>query len=225
MRIIFEDNDILVIDKPAGLTVHPVNKSQKNTLVNQILSYCPRIKDIGDDPLRPGIVHRLDKDTSGLMVIAKNNSAFEYLKKEFQERKVVKKYLALVIGQIKDKKGTITKAISLSKKDHRKRSALLDDKAKPAWTEYKVLKRFKDFTLLEVRPKTGRTHQIRVHLASIGHPIAGDKQYKFKRQAWPANLNRQFLQAAYLKFRLPNGKLVEFKSELPKDLERILKDL
>ena len=218
MKVIFEDNDILVIDKPAGLIVHPVNKSQKNTLVNQILSYCPKIKDVGDDSLRPGIVHRLDKDTSGLIIIAKNNSAFEYLKKEFQKRKVVKKYLALVIGQIKDKKGIITKAISLSKKDHKKRSALLDEKAKKAWTEYKILKRFKDYTLLEVRIKTGRTHQIRVHLASIGHPIAGDKQYKFKRQPELVGLKRQFLHAAYLKFRLPNGKLVKFKSELAKDL-------
>lgn len=222
MKIIFENKDILVINKPAGLIVHPVNKSQKNTLVNQILSYYPKIKDVGDDALRPGIVHRLDKDTSGLMVVAKNNSAFEYLKKQFAEQKVVKKYLALVIGKVKDKKGIITKAISLSKKDYQKRSALLDDKAKKAWTEYQVLKSFKDYTLLEVKPKTGRTHQIRVHLASIGYPLAGDKQYKFKRQPWPENLNRQFLHAAYLKFQLPGGKMMEFKSELPRDLEEAL---
>lgn len=218
MKIVFENNDILVIDKPAGLIVHPVNKSPKNTLVEQILSYCPKIKDVGDDSLRPGIVHRLDKDTSGLMVVAKNNQAFRYLKKQFASRKVIKKYLALVIGQVKDKKGTITKAISLSKKDHKKRSALLDEKAKQAWTEYKVLKRFKAYTLLEVIPKTGRTHQIRVHLASIGHPIVGDKQYKFKRQPRLAGLKRQFLHAAYLKLKLPNGKLIKFKSELPQDL-------
>ncbi len=222
MKVIFEDNDILLVDKPAGLLVHPVNKSQKNTLVEQILSYCPKIKDVGDNSLRPGIVHRLDKDTSGLMIIAKNNSAFEYLKKQFQERKVVKKYLALVIGRVKDKKGTITKAISLSKKDHKKRSALLDSKSKRAWTEYKVLKRFKNYTLLEVNPKTGRTHQIRVHLASIGHPIAGDKQYKFKRQPELVGLKRQFLHAAYLKFRLPDGKVKAFKSELPDDLKDAL---
>ena len=131
---------------------------------------------------------------------------------------MIKKYLALVHGQVKDKKGIITKAISFSKKDRLKRSALLDEKAKRAWTEYKILKRFNDYTLLEVRIKTGRTHQIRVHLASIGHPIAGDKQYKFKRQPCPAGLKRQFLHAAYLKFRLPNGKMLELKSKLPKDL-------
>lgn len=225
MKIIFEDKDILVIDKPAGLTVHPVNKSQKNTLVNQILAYYPKIKNVGDDVLRPGIVHRLDKDTSGLIIVAKNQSAFEHLKRQFQERKVIKKYLALVMGQVKDEKGVITKAISLSGKDHKKRSVLLDDKSKKAWTEYKVLKRFKEYTLLEVYPKTGRTHQIRVHLASIGHPIAGDKQYKFKRQTRPADLERQFLHAAYLKLALPDGKIREFKSELPQELERVLENL
>jgi len=213
---------MLVIDKPAGLVVHPINPEQDDTLVNGLIARYPEIKKVGDDALRPGIVHRLDKDTSGLMVVAKNNSAFECLKKQFQQRKVEKKYLALVMGKVKDKKGIITKAISLSKKDHRKRSALLDDKAKKAWTEYQVLKSFKDYTLLEVKPKTGRTHQIRVHLASIGHPIAGDKQYKFKRQPWPENLNRQFLHAAYLKFQLPDGKMMEFKSELPKDLEEVI---
>lgn len=225
MKIIFEDKDILVIDKPAGLTVHPLKPEQPNTLVNQILAYCPEIKKVGDDVLRPGIVHRLDKDTSGLIIVAKNQTAFEHLKKQFQERKVIKKYLALVMGQVKDEKGVIAKAISLSRKDHRKRSALFDDKSKKAWTEYKVLKRFKEYTLLEVYPKTGRTHQIRVHLASIGHPIVGDKQYRFKRQNWPANLERQFLHAAYLKLTLPDGKIREFKSELPQDLEKVLENL
>jgi len=222
LKVVFENKDIVVIDKPSGLTVHPVNPEQDDTLVNGLIASYPEIKNVGDDALRPGIVHRLDKDTSGLMVVAKNNTAFEYLKKQFAERKVIKKYLALVCGQVKDKRGIITKAISLSKKDHKKRSALLDDKAKKAWTEYQVLKIFKDYTLLEVKPKTGRTHQIRVHLASIGHPLAGDKQYKFKRQPWPENLNRQFLHAAYLKFQLPDGKIMEFKSELPKNLEEVI---
>lgn len=225
LKIVFENKDIIVINKPAGLVVHPIKPEQNDTLVNGLIASYPEIKKVGDDSLRPGIVHRLDKDTSGLMVVAKNNAAFEYLKKQFAARKVVKKYLALVCGQVKDKKGIITKAISLSKKDHKKRSALLDDKAKKAWTEYQVLKSFKDYTLLEVKPKTGRTHQIRVHLASIGHPLAGDRQYKFKRQPWPENLNRQFLHAAYLKFQLPDGKMMEFKSELPKDLEEILRTL
>jgi len=225
MKIIYEDKDIIVIDKPANLTVHPIHSEQKNTLVNELLAYYPEIENIGDDILRPGIVHRLDKDTSGLIVIAKNNKTFEYLKKQFQQRKVEKKYLALVHGKVKDKKGTITKSISLSKKDHKKRSALLDNKSKPAWTEYKVIEDFKNYTLLEVYPKTGRTHQIRIHLKSIGHPIVGDKQYKFKRQISPKKLTRQFLHAEYLKFKMPSGSIMEFKSEFPKDLKNTLKEI
>jgi len=223
LKIVYENEDVLVINKPAGLVVHPSKPNQSDTLVNGLIAYYPGIKNVGDDPMRPGIVHRLDKDTSGLMVVAKNNTSFEYLKKQFAERKVIKKYLALVHGRVRDEKGTITKAISLSKKSHQKRSALLDDKAKKAWTEYKILKRFEDYTLLETYPKTGRTHQIRVHLTSIGHPIVGDRQYRFKRQPELPGLKRQFLHAAYLKLKLPNGKLIELKSDLPKDLAKSLK--
>ncbi len=225
IKIIYQDQDVLVIEKPAGLTVHPIKSEQEDTLVNQLINQFPEIKNVGEDKLRPGIVHRLDKDTSGLMIIARNNSSFDFLKEQFQERKVVKKYLALVFGKIKDKKGTITKSISFSKKDRKKRSPLLDEKSKKAWTEYSVLKYFKNFTLLEVGIKTGRTHQIRVHLASIGHPIAGDSQYKFKRQIPPSNLKRQFLHATALKIKLPSGKMMEFNSELPDDLKEIIKTL
>lgn len=231
-KVIYQDNNLIVIDKPAGLITHPTKSEQDNTLVNGLIAHCPEIKDVGDPPasssqvnLRPGLIHRLDKDTSGLMVVAKNNKTFSHFKKQFQERKVIKYYLALVIGQIKEKRGIITKAISFSKKNRLKRSVLLDEKAKPAWTEYKVLKRFKDYSLLEVYLKTGRTHQIRVHLSSIGHPIAGDKQYKFKRQICPDGLNRQFLHAGYLKFQSTDGKMMEFKSELPSELKETLKGL
>lgn len=232
MKIVFENKDILVINKPAGLIVHPVRKGQKDTLVDELLAHCPEIKNVGDPStssgqvnLRPGIVHRLDKDTSGLMVIAKNNPTFNYFKKQFQERKITKKYLALVRGRVKDEKGTITKSISFSKKDRKKRSALLNEKSKRAWTGYKVIKRFSDYTLLEVEIKTGRTHQIRVHLSSIGHPIAGDQQYKFKRQPQLAGLKRQFLHAAYLKFKLSDGKIIKLESPLPRDLKDILQKL
>lgn len=221
-KIIYQDNDLIIIDKPAGLTVHPTKPEQTNTLVDQLISDYPEIKKVGDDPLRPGIIHRLDKDTSGLIIIAKNNKSFQSLKKQFQERKVIKKYLALVYGKVKDDRGTVTKSISFSKKDYKKRSALLDNKSKSAWTEYQVIQRFDDYTLLEVLPKTGRTHQIRIHLKSIGHPIVGDKQYKFKRQKTITGLSRQFLHAQYLKFNMLDGKIAEFKSELPKDLETIL---
>ncbi|MAF20863.1 MAG: RNA pseudouridine synthase [Parcubacteria group bacterium] len=221
-KIIYQDNDIIIINKPAGLTIHPTKPEQNNTLVDQLIKHYPAIKKIGDDPLRPGIVHRLDKDTSGLIIIAKSNKAFNYLKKQFQARKVIKKYMALVHGKVKDNQGTITKSISFSKKDYKKRSALLDEKSKSAWTEYKIVKRFDNYTLLEVYLKTGRTHQIRIHLKSIGHPIVGDKQYKFKRQKTPQGLSRQFLHAQYLKFRKSDGKIAEFKSELPEDLKNIL---
>lgn len=225
LKIIYQDQDILVIEKPAGLVVHLIKPEDKGTLVNQLIDQFPEIKNVGEDPLRPGIVHRLDKDTSGLMVIAKNNLAFSFLKEQFQERKITKKYLALVFGKVKDKKGTITKSIGFSKKDYKKRTPLLDENSKKAWTEYKVLKYFKDYSLLEVLIKTGRTHQIRVHLTSIGHPIAGDNQYKFKRQIPPQGLERQFLHAFYLKFKLPSGKIMKFKSELSDDLRNVLEKL
>jgi len=225
LKIIYENDDFLVLEKPADLTVHPVKPEQKNTLADLIVARYPEIKGVGEDPLRPGIVHRLDKDTSGLMVVAKNNQSFNYLKKQFQDRKVEKEYLALVVGKIKDKKGTITKSISQSKKDHKKRSALLGEKSKPAWTEYEVLEYYKQYTLVKAMPKTGRTHQIRIHLASIGYPIAGDEQYKFKRQPCPKNLSRQFLHSHYLKFQTTDGKMIAFKSELPQDLKEVLEGL
>lgn len=245
LKIVFENNDIIVIDKPAGLLVHPI-KDENDTLANGLLAYYPAIKNVGDpspsigsghkkigspenlkpgENLRPGIVHRLDRDTSGLMVAAKNNAAFQCLKKQFQQREVKKIYLALVHGKVKDKKGTITKVISASKNDYRRKTTLLDDKAKKAITKYRVIKYCKNFTLLEIFPETGRSHQIRVHLASIGHPVAGDQQYKFKRQIPPENLKRQFLHAWSLKFRLPNGKMVKFKSELPNDLKKVIDEL
>ena len=225
MKIIFENQDILIIDKPANLTVHPINETQKDTLVDQLLAYYPEIKNIGDDPLRPGIVHRLDKDTSGLMVIAKNNKSFEYLKNLFKNREIIKKYLALVHGIVKDDKGIITKSISFSKKDFKKRSALLDENSKSAITRYKIIERFEIYTLLEASIETGRTHQIRIHLHSIGYPVVGDQQYKFKRLKTPENLTRQFLHASYLKFKLIDGKIMEFKSELPKELYEQIRKL
>ncbi|MFC1700712.1 RluA family pseudouridine synthase [Patescibacteria group bacterium] len=223
--IIFENSDIIVIDKPAGLLVHPTHKKEKDTLIDWLINYYPEIRNVGDDKNRPGIVHRLDKDTSGLLIIVKNNKYFDYLKKLFANRKIEKKYLALVVGHLKEKKGIITKSISLSKKNYKKRSALLDSHSKTAITKYKVIKEYKDYSLLEISPKTGRTHQIRIHLSSIGYPIAGDKQYKFKRQICPEKLTRQFLHAKYLKFQLTSGKIVEFKSELPKDLKEVIDNL
>ncbi len=222
-KIIYEDKDVIVIDKPAGLIVHPSETCKSGTLVNGLLSYYPKIKDVGEDASRPGIVHRLDKGTSGLMVVAKNNDAFQHLKNQFKSRKVEKHYAALVVGQLRSNKGIIDKPIARSKHEPEKMTVSITGRI--AETFYKVIKRFKNYTLVEVAPKTGRMHQIRVHFKSIRHPLAGDKVYGFKRQACPRGLSRHFLHAHYLKFRLPNGRVVEFKSQLPKELEKVLNNL
>ncbi|MDP2934624.1 MAG: RluA family pseudouridine synthase [bacterium] len=212
--IIYEDNDVIVIDKPAGLLAHPVT-DEKNTLIDLIKEKCPTAQ----------LVHRLDKDTSGLMVIAKNEKTYEWLKSQFLNRQIHKKYLALVIGNFKDKKGIITKSISKSRKRGGSQTISPIGKMREAITRYEVLKEYKDHTLLEVSPETGRTHQIRIHLASIGHPLAGDEKYKFKRQAKIDGLNRQFLHASYLQFKMSNGNIKEFQSELPEELNKTLRSL
>jgi len=214
IQIIYEDDDLAVIDKPAGLLVHPV-KDEKNTLLDFLKIKYPDIR----------LVHRLDRDTSGLMVVAKNQNTYEWLKSQFLNRQIKKKYLALVHGISKDKKGIITKSISKSRKRGGSQTTMPIGKKREAITRYEVIKEFPDYSLLEVSPETGRTHQIRVHLASIGHPITGDEKYKFKRQKELAGLTRQFLHASYLQFALPGGKIMEFESELPEELNKILKNI
>lgn len=222
LKIIYEDSDVIVIDKPAGIAVHPADEhDNKPTIVSLLSKSYPGLKNVGENPLRPGIVHRLDKETSGVMVIAKNNETFFELKKQFQERKVEKKYIALVSGVLEKEKGIIDKPLEklgtrtrISKKQN-----LL--KTREAITAYHVLKRYKDYTLVEITPKTGRQHQIRVHFASINHPLACDKLYGRKSKKCPPGLNRHFLHASYLKFQLKSA-LMEFESELPKDLAQAL---
>lgn len=226
LDIVYEDEDLAVIDKPAGLLVHPVPRTEEKTLTDFLSERYPEIKKVGDEPeLRPGLVHRLDKDTSGLMVIARNQKTFEFLKNQFQERKVEKRYLALVYGQIAKEEGQIILPIGRSRKFGRQAAGLKGKNVRPALTEFKVVGRFSakggDFTLLEVRPKTGRTHQIRAHLASIGHPIVGDRLYA-KKKSEPLGLFRQFLHAYFLKFTAPDGKILEFRSELPESLKDYL---
>jgi len=241
-KIIYEDRKIIVIDKPAGISVHPrsdknglpLKVETQNTLVSGLLAHYPLLKEVGEEPkIRPGIVHRLDKDTSGVMIIAKDNDSFQYLKEQFQNKTAQKKYLALVVGRLKQKKGTICAFITRSIKDPTKQRIVTDyqlttklyKKVREAITEYEIIEEFKNFSLIEARPLTGRMHQIRLHFASIGHPIAGDKKYSPKRTPIPKGLSRQFLHAAYLKIKLPGGKLKEFKSDLSDDLKTTLEIL
>jgi len=219
LNIIYEDDDLLVIDKPAGLTVHPAPGHSSHTLVNAIIAYFPHLAEISDS-LRPGIVHRLDKDTSGVMVVAKNSVAQANLVEQFRARSVVKAYLVLVKGRLMPENGVIEAPVGRHPAN-RKRMAVVKS-GRQARTEYRVIRYIGDYTLLEVRPETGRTHQIRVHLAAIGYPVVGDKVYGVKSPY----LSRQFLHASRLGFKLPStGKYVEFKSELPQDLAQALEDI
>jgi len=219
LKVIYEDSDLIVIDKPAGLVVHPAAGHRSGTLVNAILARCPDLGTI-NGTIRPGIVHRLDRDTSGLMMVAKNEAAHARLSHQIKQRLIKKGYIALVSGHLSPEHGIIDAPIGRHPKD-RKRMAVVSG-GREARTEYKVIKYFADYTLVEAMPETGRTHQIRVHFAAIGHPVFGDPVYG-KRSSL---LGRQFLHAHRLGFKLPSsGKFVEFKSELPPDLEEVLKQL
>jgi len=228
LDIIYENDDFLIINKPSGLIVHPTTFKETNTLVHFLINYYPQIKNIGDDKdLRPGIVHRLDKNVSGLMVIAKTQEAFDHLKEQFKERKVKKEYYALVYGEVKEKKGIIDLSIGFSKRKSKiKMTVFSQNKSKSAITEYEVLKKFPNFTLLKVKIKTGRTHQIRAHLNFIGHPILGDKIYRNKgleRKIKKINLDRIFLHSFMLCFYDLKNKWVEFEKEMPEELNEIIK--
>ncbi len=232
LKIIYEDDDVIVIDKPAGLITHPrqdknglpIASEIKNTLASALLAYYPPLASVGDSPaLRPGIVHRLDKDTSGIMIFAKNQKSFMFLKKQFQEKKVRKKYLALVLGHLKEKSGQVKTSLIRSKSNPTKQK-ITQKGGKEAITEYRLKKEINNYSLLEVFPKTGRLHQIRVHFAWLGHPIAGDKKYGHRQQKKDF-FPRQFLHAAELVIKLPNGAKKTFFSPLPTDLVNVLNAL
>jgi 23S rRNA pseudouridine1911/1915/1917 synthase len=229
INVLYEDENLLAIDKPAGLTVLPEGKTNEKTLKDYLLENYPYLKNLGDDS-RWGIVHRLDKDTSGILLVAKNKDSYEFLQRQFQEKTVVKRYLALVVGNIKEKEGKIETLLDRSPGDRKKQKVYLPNEPKAAdkrmaITEYKVLKNFENYTLIEVSPKTGRKHQIRTHLAFLHHPIAGDKLYGFKNQITPPGLKRQFLHASYLKIKLPDNNEKEFESDLAEDLKDVIKKL
>jgi 23S rRNA pseudouridine1911/1915/1917 synthase len=222
--VIYQDENIVAINKPVGISVHPVKLDEDNTLVNGLICQFPEIKKVGDDPeIRPGIVHRLDKDTSGIMVVARNQKTFEELKKKFKNREVEKKYLAIVHGKPENKTGVIEKPLARSS-DYKKQ-IVANKKTKtiirPATTKYRVTQEFSDYSLVEVSPKTGRMHQIRVHMKSIGHPIAGDQKYSLKGAKEDNFAKRQMLHAKSIKFSL-FGKNYDFSAEFPKDFQDAL---
>ncbi|MBI4085520.1 MAG: RluA family pseudouridine synthase [Candidatus Liptonbacteria bacterium] len=210
-KIIYEDKNFLGIFKPHGMLVHQYagnGKNKEETLVDWLLKKFPEIRNVGDDPsVRPGIVHRLDKETSGVMIIPRNAEYFEHFKNLFKTKQIKKTYLALVKGELKNREGIIDRPIGI-KSGSVKRSVFSEKMKKPAVTEYKVLKKVildkNNFSLLEIYPRTGRTHQIRVHLASLGHPVVGDKLYGGKKQ--PEWADRMMLHAYSLEFSLPAGR-------------------
>ncbi|MDP8298880.1 MAG: RluA family pseudouridine synthase, partial [Candidatus Tantalella remota] len=207
-----------VINKRPGISAHPSGKDLTGTLVNALLYHCKDLSGIGG-VYRPGIVHGLDKDTSGLLVVAKNDTAHKNLSGQFKNRTVKRKYIALVRGSVQLDNGRIDLPIARRKKDITKMGiSFVDEKKKNAVTNYKVLRRFKDFTMLELSLETGRTHQIRVHLSHIGYPVLGDKMYGASR-----GLERHALHAKTLGFFHPSTmKLMEFDSEIPEDIERLI---
>lgn len=219
LDIVYEDRDLLVINKPAGISVHPAGKRLTGTLVNALLYHCNGLSGIGG-VLRPGIVHRLDKETSGLLVVAKTDNAHKGLSDQFRNRTIKRKYIALVKGIVQLDNDRIDLPIARRKKDVTKMGiSFTDERRKSAVTNYRVLKRFKDFTMLEVALETGRTHQIRVHLSDMGHPVMGDRMY-----GSGSGLNRQALHAKTLGFFHPaKNKFMEFDSEIPVDMQGLIK--
>ena len=216
LTIVYEDADLLVVDKPAGLTVHPGPGHASNTLVNAVLAHCPDLGGINGS-VRPGIVHRLDKDTSGLIMVAKNDTAQLGLSRQIKERTISKKYLALIKGAPPKDTGAIDAPIARDPRN-RKRMAVVPE-GRRSRTEYRVLRHLSGYTLVEAFPISGRTHQIRVHFASIGHPLLGDQVYGGKSPL----LARQFLHAAELNFCQPRtGAPIHCAAPLPPDLARVL---
>lgn len=224
LAIVFENAEVLVINKPPGMVVHPAAGHPQGTLVNAVLGHDPDLEGVGDEQ-RPGIVHRLDRDTSGLIVVAKTNAAHHALQEQFRARTIDKRYLALLDGHPRTDSGRIEAAIGRHPQD-RKRMALVSEArgGRMAYTEYRVLEKFPAHTLVEAQLLTGRTHQLRVHFAFLKCPIVGDTQYGRATPSLP--LARQFLHAAQLQFDLPStGERLNLTAPLPEDLARVLHQL
>ncbi len=221
LDIVYEDDHLLVVNKPAGMVVHPAAGVVHGTLVNALLAHCPQVADVGG-PERAGIVHRLDRETSGLIVVAKDPETHAALQRQFQRRLVRKTYVALVEGQVQPREGIIEVPIGRDQKDRTRMTVART--GRPAVTQYRVVEIFPDYTLLEVRPHTGRTHQIRVHLAWFGYPVVGDRIYGRRRQT--LLVDRHFLHARDLAFTHPStGEKVSFTAPLPPELTAVLAQL
>ncbi len=217
LNIVYEDKHLLVVDKPAGLVVHPGVGHATGTLVNALLGHCKDLSGIGGE-LRPGIVHRLDKDTSGILVVAKDDYTHRKLANGFKNRTIKRKYIAFVRGRVELDNGMINLPIGRHKRDRQKMAVGFED-AKEALTHYKVLKRYDNYTMLELILGTGRTHQIRTHLEYLGHPLLGDKKYGKSSE----KIGRHALHAAMLGFTHPVTKeFLEFESDLPPDMKKLL---
>jgi len=228
LDIVYEDKDIVIINKPQGMVVHPAHGNYSGTVVNALLSHCGSLSDCNsltgiNGVMRPGIVHRIDKDTSGIIVIAKTNEAHLKLSEQFKEHTITRRYIALLEGRLKNDSGRVETLIARNPKE-RKQMAVVSINGKKAVTNYKVLERFENHTLIEAVLETGRTHQIRVHMAYLGHPVAGDIVYGYNKQHFLTN--GQLLHARVLGFIHPASKeYVEFEAPLPDYFEKILRVL
>lgn len=220
--VLYEDSDIIVVNKPKGMVVHPANGNPDGTLVNAVMAICKdSLSGIGGE-IRPGIVHRLDKDTSGVIIVAKNDKAHINMSEQIKNHEVEKTYIALVKGFVKENEATINMPIGRSTKDRKKMA--VNKNGKNAVTHFKVIERFKNYTLLEVKIETGRTHQIRVHLSEIGYPIVGDVAYSNGKNEW--GIEGQCLHARSLKFKHPiTGKEMFIEAPLPEYFQKLIEEL
>lgn len=225
INVINETNHYLIVNKPAGLLVHEAPGRDEKTMVDIILKKYPAITKIGEDPMRPGLVHRLDKEVSGLLVVAKIQDMFDHLKKQFKSRQIKKEYTALVHGCPEKSEGEITFNIDRSETEGHKMAAVPDDRGRHAATEFEIIEKLGNYTLLKIKPRTGRTHQIRVHLNAYGLPIVGDLTYRPKKLKAKIKMQRIFLHADFLGFKDLNNKWQEFKLPLPAELQNILDDM
>lgn len=229
IKVLHEDINILAIDKPSGISVHGDGKNKENTIADWVLENYPKMKNVGEDLgeiKKPGMVHRLDKETSGVMILAKNSKTYDFLKKQFQDREVRKTYNAIVVGFVRNDRGIINKPIGRSPKDFRRHSASRGARGemRDAVTEYKVLKRFEapqKFTYLEIHPKTGRTHQIRVHMKYLNHPVVQDSLYN-PDGFYPKGLSRLALHALSIEFKDIKGKSIKIESPLPAQFKKVI---